>query len=253
MKPQAFDSGGRMNRWFGVMTSLILFFLALTVAGYYVKKTLSDPEKFPITEVQIKGSLRYIKASAVQELVTTSLVGSFFTINVSRLREELELIPGVRAVEVRRLWPDQLIIRVQEYEAIAIWHEAGQTPALMSAEGIIFSPKDNIEAFSSLPKMQGASSSSTMVLAIYQDAVSLLETYGLEIKKIQLDERYAWTLTLSNGDRLHLGRQSFFLRLGRFLNVYEQHLKYLENGGNREIDLRYTNGFAVKVGLSLNS
>lgn len=237
--------------WWTLGTCLFLFASACLV--YFVKLYLFDPHRFPVREVEMKGAMSFTKTSDIQDLVTQNIKGSFFSINVSELRDKLQALPGVGGVEVRRQWPDQLLIKVQEHQPVAVWLEPNQSPALITSEGFVFRPDVNINTFSSLPMMQGMPSSSTMVLSIFQDAVSMLESFGLSIKKIQLDERYAWTLVLSNGDRLQLGRQSFFVRLSRFLNVYEQHLKYLENGGNREIDLRYTNGFAVKLGLSLNS
>ena len=60
-----------------------------------------------------------------------------------------------------------------------------------------------------------------------------------------MNERRAWSLRLANGLQLGLGRNDIHLRLLRFVRVYAEVLKPRLEAID-SVDLRYTNGFAVR-------
>ena len=67
---------------------------------------------------------------------------------------------------------------------------------------------------------------------------------GLEITQIALDGRGAWSLVLNNGTRVQLGRDETVERLERLLASWEPLMREQELPP-LDVDLRYTNGFAV--------
>jgi cell division protein FtsQ len=82
-----------------------------------------------------------------------------------------------------------------------------------------------------------------------------LAPLALEPRQVLLSARYAWQLRLSNGLTLELGRdqlkEPLLDRLARFVAFYTATLGSL----NRRIDyvdLRYPNGFAVRVPEIMN-
>src|SRR3546814_19703204 len=85
---------------------------------------------------------------------------------------------------------------------------------------------------------------------------------SVHVREITLSPRYAWTVMLSNGLRLDLGRDPaadaadphgrsgalpFAARIERFVNAWPKLAKRL--GGRRidSADLRYVNGFAITL------
>ena len=63
--------------------------------------------------------------------------------------------------------------------------------------------------------------------------------------RLQLNERRAWKFELENGLSIVLGRKDFESRVERFVNVVINNLGE-KSSQAREIDMRYTNGFAVR-------
>ena len=73
-----------------------------------------------------------------------------------------------------------------------------------------------------------------------------LSGLGLDVNRLVLDERRSWSMLLSNGVELQLGRNETERRIQRFVKVFS-----MQNAPNiddiKYIDLRYPNGFAMKT------
>jgi cell division protein FtsQ len=82
------------------------------------------------------------------------------------------------------------------------------------------------------------------VLQTWVGLDELLMPLGLEITQISLDGRGAWSMRLDNGTHVQLGRDSTVERLQRLLASWERLMQERE-APPADVDLRYTNGFAV--------
>jgi cell division protein FtsQ len=72
----------------------------------------------------------------------------------------------------------------------------------------------------------------------------LLYPLGVRIRDLVLNERGAWTMTLTNGAEVRLGRDHVLERLRRLVVFLESdYAEQITNIGS--IDLRYRNGIAV--------
>jgi cell division protein FtsQ len=98
---------------------------------------------------------------------------------------------------------------------------------------------------SSLARLQGPEGSGKAVVAAFTDMNAILAPVGLHIAALRLDQRRAWSLELDNGMQLVLGRGDSYERLLRFVRFYHRALKGREAQVQR-VDLRYSNGFAVR-------
>ena len=65
-----------------------------------------------------------------------------------------------------------------------------------------------------------------------------------QLRDNKLDGRGAWSMLLNNGTRVALGRDSTVERLERLLASWEP-LTQEREAPPQDVDLRYTNGFAV--------
>ena len=68
---------------------------------------------------------------------------------------------------------------------------------------------------------------------------------GLEVERLWLDARGAWTLELEQGPLVHLGSRDLAARVGRFMRLYP---RLMASGAGRMevVDMRYANGLAVR-------
>src|SRR5204863_8632011 len=101
-----------------------------------------------------------------------------------------------------------------------------------------------------LPLLAGPPGSAAEVASRYAEFRKQLVPLGLELKSVLLSPRYAWQLQLSNGLTVQLGRDRekdrAVERFARFAAVYPHTLAKLERRLDY-VDLRYPNGFALRV------
>lgn len=197
-------------------------------------------DRLPLRRLSVDTAVAPHTASVVEEVLRSLLGQPFFGIGVGDVRARLEALPWVREASVRRIWPDGLVVSVQEQEPLAKW---GDTQ-LLSVDGELFEP-DPRSLPPALPGLSGPDGLHLNVLASYRTMRDLLAAGGLRVQVLRLDERRAWSLILSSGVRIELGREYPIRRLQRLLRVFAGQL--YEGGDEIErVDARYTNGFAVR-------
>lgn len=220
----------------GSVLALLLLSGAMMAGGWY----LAQPETLPIKQVHIEGEFRELSRTEMQALVADNLRGGFFSLDVTALRQAVSIEPWVRAVEVQRIWPDAIRVSVREQTALASWHDGG----LVSSNGDHFQPSTVVQA-EGLPQLAGPAGMQEHLADRLQQLQQALQPLGLEVQILRLSERRAWSFETRGGLRVMLGRAEFDSRLARFLELVPGSL------GERlaeaaYIDMRYTNGFAVR-------
>jgi cell division protein FtsQ len=165
---------------------------------------------------------------------------SFFATDLSDVKEKLEQRPWVESAAVRRVWPDRLAIEVREKKPLAYWSDG----RLVSRSGEVFSPP-NPEVAGKLPLLSGPDERVMDVIRMARSMSETLTEHRLGFAGLSLEQRGAWTLTLSNGIEVELGRDQVTQRFDRFVTVYQERLASRANEV-KGVDARYSNGVAVK-------
>jgi cell division protein FtsQ len=225
-----------------VLRGALIMASGLVLAGVlgWGWSTLTDPHFLPIKSVQVQGSFTHVNAPAVRAAVIPFLTGNFLTVDVRRVQQIVQTLPWVRHAEVRRVWPDAVHIAITEQVPVAKW--GGD--ALVNDAGEIFSPP-RASYPAGLPSLQGPEGSGEVVVAALRDMGGILAPLGLHINRLILDERRAWGLELDNGMQVVLGRGNGYGRLLKFVRFYRR--AFHDQAGRVErVDLRYSNGFAVR-------
>ena len=101
-----------------------------------------------------------------------------------------------------------------------------------------------------LPEFSGPDGSEKEVVARYRDLVSWFKDIELAPNALHLTDRYAWSVKLSNGMTVELGREqtktTLKERVGRLVSIYPQLVARLQNR-IEGVDMRYPNGLALKA------
>lgn len=224
------------------LTALLLGLALLGVLGAAMLFSGSAllPDGWQMRWVQVDGNFRRVSAEQVRAAVATQARGGFFQVDPEAVREAAERLPWVARAMVRKTWPDTVRVRVLEHEPMARWG----TNALINTEGERFRVPEG-GAIQGLPVLDGPDGSVSDVVTRFMDLRRMLEGTGLDVRRLSLDARGDWRTTLSYDIRVALGSESVEQRLRRFAGVYREHFaaraRELEH-----VDLRYTNGFAVK-------
>ena len=229
------DNPRLLNAAAGFLVGLALF--AFAAAGLRV--ALRSP-LFPVRSVEVLTPLKHAPREAIERAVQRQLDGNFFGARIGELRRALEQVPWVRRAEVRRVWPDRLEVSLEEHVALARWAAGGA----VNTYGERFAgPADP-----ALPLLAGPEGSEAELAARYPRFARLIEPLGAPLERVVLTPRYAWQLRLANGLSLMLGRDADLAerRLQRFVSVYDATVGHLPERHDA-VDLRYANGFAVRV------
>lgn len=215
----------------------LLFSLSMVITLYAVLYVVVHLPIFPLKEVKIHGQLNHVSREQVQLIVAKHLKGNFFTLDLVTARDAFEKLPWARNVSVRRRWPSQLVVTIEEHQALARWGSA----ALVNVHGELFHAASSRD----LPVFYGPSNGVIEVASQYDAFDKVLNAANLEISTLTLTPRRAWKITTADGMVIELGRTEMQHRLEKFANVYSNTLA----GLNKKItyaDLRYPNGFAVR-------
>jgi cell division protein FtsQ len=190
-------------------------------------------------DLRVLNDPQHLTPQALQNHLEPLFGASYFATDLSRVKSRVEMLPWVRSAAVRREWPGTLTVSVLEHEPVAHWN--GES--LVSQKGVVFSPaKASLEG---LPGLHGPTGKAGEVLERARAFSEGLESVGLGLESLRLEARGAWTLLLSNGIRVSLGRDRVDERFQRFMTVYESRLAPIAASING-VDARYGNGVAVR-------
>ncbi|PZP61520.1 MAG: cell division protein FtsQ [Azospira oryzae] len=193
---------------------------------------------FALRTVELTAPLERVTAEQVRAVVAREVRGTFFTVDLERVRSGFEKLPWVRKANLTRRWPATLVVELEEHVALARWGE----DALINRYGERFKA-----AFDGrLPVLAGPDGSEHEMIERYLRFRDLLARVGLGLGELRLSDRGAWELKLDQGTVVKLGREHVEQRLARFLAAYGESVGRL--GVSVEyVDLRYSHGFAVRV------
>ncbi|MEJ2381189.1 MAG: cell division protein FtsQ/DivIB [Gammaproteobacteria bacterium] len=208
-------------------------------AGAWVWVIVSDPGTLPIRSVQVEGSFRHLHTRQLEKVIARHISGGFFNIDIGAIHKVLANEPWIDHVEVRRVWPDTLRIRVAEQVPLARWDDHG----LVNVHGDWFGAAQD-KSTAGLPELAGPDGFQPRLAQAYHRFTRELQPLGLQVRQLDVNERRAWRLVLSGGIEVRLGRRSVERRLRRFIRVYPI-VNGQRPGQIAAVDLRYTNGFAV--------
>ena len=220
--------------------SSLLLMLLIIVSMVWALMTLMRPDILPIKKVRVEGEFQQLAPDRLEAIVTDTVRGGFFNVNVEVIKKILLMDPWVHQVTVLRNWPDRLTVQVSEQVAVARWGDSG----LINPDGVLFTPEPYTYP-EGLPVLRGPTETYGQMLSQYQEFQKILMDTGYVISGLTLNDRRSWTMRLSNGPLLILGRKNILNRLARFVT-------YLKSGPSENlqemetVDLRYTNGFAVR-------
>ncbi|MES2151024.1 MAG: cell division protein FtsQ/DivIB [Pseudomonadota bacterium] len=213
---------------------------------------VSQRPMFTLRSVRVESmyemELKHVNELTLRAGALGRIKGNFFTTNLEQVRTAFESVPWVRRATVRREWPDQLIVEVEEHEALGTWGDDGR---LLSVKGDVFTANlAEADEDHALPEFAGPEGSEKEVLARFGELRSWFAPAKLLPEALRLSSRYAWTVKLDNGMSVALGREqdktTLRTRVERLVGIYPQLVSRIQNGIDT-IDMRYPNGLALSA------
>jgi len=240
-------------RLLNLSANLLCALAALLFAGAGLQLLLSSP-LFPLKEIVVRGELKNANHEEIANAMD-GMGGNFFAADLAAVRARLEQVTWVRHVDARRVWPDRIEVRLEEHVAFARWSQVAgdlQTTGLVNSFGEPFAARIDSAALARLPLFAGPAGTEGELARRYRRFAELLAPLGAAPERVVLTARHAWQLRAGALD-LELGRdgaEPVEQRLARFVAAYPESLGKLPQAtatARRHVDLRYPNGFALRV------
>lgn len=228
----------------------LLLLLCAAVLGYAAVVSVVRLPFFPLKQLVVTSPLDQVSSTQIEYATQVSLAGNFFTVNLDQVRSAFEKLPWVRTASVRRRWPDGIELSIEEHVAAARWRGGEGEARLVNSHGELFAAAPS-DGHVSLPLFGGPEGSAPLMLAQYREFADPLAALGRTSRVITLSPRQAWQLRLDDGLTLELGRDQakhpLKDRLQRFASIYAE-AKNRAKAPIGAIDMRYPNGFALRLG-----
>jgi cell division protein FtsQ len=197
--------------------------------------------------LQIIG-ISHASRSALEGVFAGDSGRSVYLIPLSDRRTTLRTVDWVKDATVARLWPNRVLVRVDERKPVAFITLRSGAAALIDADGVILPPT---QGRFDLPVLDGVHDSGTV--SVRRERVQLmlrllsdLGPPGGKISEIDVSDRDNLKVTQPYHGRLVtllLGDRDFGLRYRNFLNHYAEIQRRLP--GARTLDLRLEDRITV--------
>jgi len=219
----------------------IIILIMLTMVYYIYQKFNDSKIHFVINKISIEES-RLINSDKgkIFEISNNYLKKkSFFTMDINYLREKIEKIDWVKNVTIRRSYPDEVKIYIEEHIPVAIWNN----DYYLDEFGKIFSA-NNIN--SDLPLIVSRSNRNNIIFKYFTLlSKSILDNkIDEKIIKIQENEIRSLSVFFLSGIKVEFGSSNITDKINIFFKAYKT-LNSSDLKKIRYIDMRYSNGFSV--------
>jgi cell division protein FtsQ len=191
----------------GACFSLVLLAAAGTYGavrgGHYAALVAAEGEPADILAKALGFSIKAVTIAGERELKEQDILGvagigprnSLLFLDVAKIRERLKQLPLVKEAAVTKLYPDRLLIEIDERQPFALWQCDGQV-RIVAADGVPVAPMRD-QRFIHLPLVVGAGANEKL-----GQYLALLETAGDLRDRIVAGMLVAgrrWTLKTANG------------------------------------------------------
>jgi cell division septal protein FtsQ len=230
-----------------VVLSAALFALHLIEQFLIMDPRFALGEPGDESSLQISGAA-HASRPAIQKIFADDEGASVYLIPLAERRDAVRDIPWVREASVARVWPNRVIVRVQERTPVAFVRLNSSRFGLIDAEGVILPPAT--DRFK-LPVLAGVRASDAVVARRQGVQRMLRLTAELGDATANISE-----IDVSDGDNLKvsqpydgrfltllLGDRNFKARYGNFLSHYSQIQQRLP--GAAVLDLRLEDRITV--------
>ncbi|MCG6200365.1 cell division protein FtsQ/DivIB [Psychromonas antarctica] len=230
----------KIGKWISLLFFITLIYI-LQNSYFKLKTWLTDEQSLPLTSLILTGTIDHISEDDVRLVLNDQKDRlNFFTLEIAQIQQQLENLPWVYSVSIRKNWPDTLKIHIVEQSIVAIWNER----ALLNRFGeIIIASPDTL--LGRKVALYGEDEFANDILTSYMKINQLLKVNNFKVASLSSNKRHSIDIVLENGIALRLGQEQKLDRIQRFLSVFPLIEKKYDVKTIDYVDLRYDTGFAI--------
>jgi cell division protein FtsQ len=228
---------------------LLSVFVALCAAA--AARWASRSSEFDIQKITVVGDTRHNNALTLRANVAPRIAGTFFSVDLARVRAAFESAPWVRRAVVHREFPNRLRVALQEHRAVAFWGGEGELRLINNFGEVFEANVDEVDQ-DSLPVLSGPEGQAAEVLAMFATLAPQFAEMQMPVERLELSGRGSWSVQLASDAAIELGRgnvDEVNARTHRFLKTLTQLVTRYGRQPNavESADLRHENGYAIRL------
>lgn len=230
-------------------TALAIVLLAGTVLLAAGAAWVARQPLFVFRSIRLEGEVTRNNAVTIRANAAPRLAGNYFTLDLQAARRAFESVPWVRHVVVQRVFPNRLVVRMEEHHAVAVWKGDEGNDRLVNSFGEVFEANLGDVDEDDLPEFAGEDSAAPAILAMYRRLLPVLRPLDLAPARLALSNQGSWQVELDNGAEIEMGRGSddeVVARLARFVRTVTPVAARQRRGWDRA-DLRHADGYALHM------
>ncbi|MBI5270084.1 MAG: FtsQ-type POTRA domain-containing protein [Burkholderiales bacterium] len=231
-------------------TALAIVALAGAVVVAAALAWLARQPAFAFRSIRLEGEVTRNNAATLRAIAAPRLAGNYFTLDLQGARRAFEAVPWVRHAVVRRVFPNRLVVELEEHHPVAVWKDEDGNDRLVNSHGEVFEANLGDVDEELLPEFAGPDDeAAAAALSLHRALVPLLRPLDLGVTRLAMSRRGSWTMELDNGASLALGRGSeaeLQARVARFTRTVTQVVSRQRRGWSHA-DLRHGDGYALTM------
>jgi cell division protein FtsQ len=233
--------------------------LLVLAAGALLAMALLAVSRSPLFNfraISLEGDLQHNTVPLVRAIVLPRLNGNYFSLNLREARRAFESVPWVRRATVRRVWPNKLVVTLEQHRAAAYWERDDGNHQMVNLQGEVFEVNLGDVEEDGLPLLRGPEGAAPQVWQMYRQLAPVFTALGEKVRHLKMSMRGSWQTTLESGARIELGRgtpDEVLERTQRFAATVAQVTSRYPRDGRRDgqgieyADLRHDDAYALRL------
>jgi cell division protein FtsQ len=152
-------------RWMRNTANLLFAVAGLLLVGIVLLWFTRQPV-FALGSIRIEGDMARNSVATIRVNAVPKLRGNFFSTDLKADQRAFESVPWVRRAVVQRVWPNRLLVRLEEHRPVAVWSRPDSDDRLVNAQGEVFQANVGDVEDDALPVLEGPEGSSQAILAM---------------------------------------------------------------------------------------
>ena len=214
------------------MTRYFLLLLLLVILTFTFKSGIIS---FPIEEIDIISSDKKYNEKKLNKYIDSIYGNDLLLINIDMIQKNITSDEWISDVEVIKSFPSRLSIRIVQHEPLAVYNNQ-----IMSKSGILISSSRNLD---NLPVIVDKQKRPTAAYDTLLSTLVSLKKIDLVVKKIEI---YHSLIKIYTTSIVLISDQTNFKKNIQRLVPSFSDLKNIYGKKITSIDMRYSNGFAIK-------
>ena len=214
------------------MTRYFLLLLLIVILTFTYKSGIVS---FPIEEIDIISSDKRYNEMKLNKYIDSIYGNDLLLINIDMIQKNITSDQWISDVEVIKSFPSKLSIRIIQHEPLAVYNNQ-----IMSKSGILITSSRNLD---NLPVIMDKQKRPTAAYDTLLSTLVSLKKIDLVVKKIEIYHSLIKIYTTSIV--LISDKTNFKKNIQRLVPSFSD-LKNIYGKKITSIDMRYSNGFAIK-------